>query len=154
MDANARSPLWQSEATDERGLELEGFLLMSGWFVVNEDVNSHTFASTNGVSNIDVTLSSLYSLIGNWQVEVGWTNSDHRVLRLSLLKTDLKRDYIRLRKTYTAEVIRVKNQSWKNFVSKEGNHDTYGLVYKIKMKRIIADEALSCINSGMSFMGN
>ncbi|XP_018360098.1 PREDICTED: uncharacterized protein LOC108759250 [Trachymyrmex cornetzi] len=222
MEANACSPLWQSGSSDIKGLKLEGFLALSRWFVVNEEGFNHTFTSTNGVSNIDVTLSSpsLYPLIGNWKVEVRWTNSDHRVL-VTMLKSaecscvirearfnitranwkafrekfnaeagnlewsvsdkkhaevracqiteairsagkaaiprknkfgrsvpwcnegltrlkggvngarrrfqrekedaarfNLKHNYMRLRKTYTAEVTRAKNQSWKDFVSK------------------------------------
>lgn len=50
--------------------------------------NLKTFSSTNGESNIDVTLAtaSVDRYIANWRVHEGWTTSDHRAITFELLK--------------------------------------------------------------------
>lgn len=67
MDANAGSPLWNGDSTDQRSAELEKFSAESSWFALNEGDNPYTFTITNGVSNIDVTIFSpnLYSWVRN-----------------------------------------------------------------------------------------
>lgn len=89
-DVNARSPLWGSGGTDPRGLDIEDFLAESGWLVVNEPGNPHTFSSVNGQSNIDATLVSpnLLSCVSGWAVRADWTNSDHRVIEIRMGSTE------------------------------------------------------------------
>lgn len=57
MDANAKSALWYSASTDQRGDDLEDFILTNGVQVINNRQLLTTFEDSRGIGdNIDVTL--------------------------------------------------------------------------------------------------
>jgi hypothetical protein len=58
IDANAKSPLWNSERTDDRGEALEAVIAQSGLHILNRPGQDYTFETTHGRSNIDITLAS------------------------------------------------------------------------------------------------
>lgn len=80
MDANAKSPLWHSNALDSRGSSLEDFIVSHRLEICNIHGQPSTFWTTNGESNIDVTLvsSSLAGSVGCWRVYDGLGVGDHR----------------------------------------------------------------------------
>lgn len=71
MDANARSNFWYAGDADDRGKELEETILTQDLYVINKPNNSATFVSSQGESNIDITLttSNMLSMVENWKVE-------------------------------------------------------------------------------------
>lgn len=86
MDANAKSELWYAEETDERGRIVEEFLMLNKLYVANEVSNLPTFQTTNGQSNIDLTLMN-ESMIGactGWTVSPMCTTSDHNLIIFSV----------------------------------------------------------------------
>jgi len=58
MDANAKSGWWHSEEHDDRGKRLENFIIGNGLHIINKPGFPPTFMTTNGQSNIDITLTN------------------------------------------------------------------------------------------------
>ena len=86
-DVNARSVLWHNTATDEKGEELEAFIVLHELLVLNCPSEVSTFENTRGQqSNIDVTLGSgsLERLVTDWEVHPEWSLSDHRLITYAL----------------------------------------------------------------------
>lgn len=54
MDANAKSHLWNSNTTDERGTTLEEFIISNDLNIINEESSINTFSSSNGSSIIHI----------------------------------------------------------------------------------------------------
>lgn len=92
MDSNAKSLIWNSKQTDERGRIVEKFLIHNELYVANLHSDTPTFMSTQGESNIDLTIVSGNNLaaIHDWKVLNICTTSDHNLImydyRLSLNK--------------------------------------------------------------------
>jgi hypothetical protein len=86
IDANAKSPLWYSRSTDDRGEALEAVIAQYGLHVINRPGQAYTFETTRGRSNIDITLASteLTPLVKEWKVHEDGTSSDHRILETRL----------------------------------------------------------------------
>lgn len=87
MDANANSPLWNSEYLDFKGEELETLVLQHNLTILNEANQPPTFQNIHGKSNIDVTLATLGCAqnIKNWRVREGWlTCGDHNMITFEL----------------------------------------------------------------------
>lgn len=257
LDANAKSELWYSNETDDRGRLLEEFILTNDLIILNEPNNPPTFMTSNGQSNIDLTLASsnFGRSIKEWKVSLCCTTSDHNLItfkivpdlqsfnlqkslsidkpyslrradwdgfetsvktifnnrikeKLKNLKPDkavqlfnklltqccrenipikvakdntvpwwteeLKRlkietskskkqlhrarklnfndlipdyslKYRILRNKYTALIRKNKKQTWKNFVTKEGNRDPWSLVYKIIRNKLNKETFLSAL---------
>lgn len=82
MDANAKSDWWYSGITDDRGKELEEFIMIHDLRIINRSSNVCTYMTDRGESNIDITLAS-ESLAGNirdWKVDSVCTTSDHNLI--------------------------------------------------------------------------
>lgn len=100
-DANARSPLWFSDALNAKGRILEDFITDNDLIIENRPGNLHTYSSESAESNIDVTISTPRAsiLIEHWEVQDGWTTSDHRciliVINLKPSKTFKERSWHR-----------------------------------------------------------
>jgi hypothetical protein len=86
IDANAKSPLWNSRSTDDRGEALEAVIAQYGLHIVNKPGQAYTFETTRGRSNIDITLASpeLILLVKEWKVHEDRTSNDHRILETRL----------------------------------------------------------------------
>ncbi|KMQ90177.1 reverse transcriptase [Lasius niger] len=86
VDANARSSLWGSQETDDRGAKLEDLVRAYGIEVVNDVGQAPTFWTARGSSFIDVTLASpsISQFIGDWKVRCDWTTSDHNSVDIRL----------------------------------------------------------------------
>lgn len=85
-DFNAKSGLWLSGSTDERGSKVEEVVMAWDLEVVNEYSRWTTFENTQGgKSNIDVTMVSrdLVEKVENWKVHEE-TLSDHRLVTCDL----------------------------------------------------------------------
>lgn len=80
-DFNAKSSHWHSPIDDNRGSEVENFILANRYYVVNQP-SVPTFSTVNGESYIDLTIVSENSLtyIQEWQVVVDEVQSDHRLI--------------------------------------------------------------------------
>ncbi|CAK9799233.1 hypothetical protein ANTPLA_LOCUS1946 [Anthophora plagiata] len=57
MDANAKSTLWNSDTTDEKGKLIEEFALANNLYIMNKSDQPPTFTSASGTSNIDLTMT-------------------------------------------------------------------------------------------------
>lgn len=256
-DTNAKSNLWHSNCTDERGEKLENLIAQHNLYIVNEPSNTHTFSNIHGNSNIDVTLSSsaCYNRVTHWKIHQNCTTSDHNLITFEVEKTihdlsptqqstpryntkranwdkyteslehqlqrseilqssdnssdpdvlatelerilqtagnaavpkktrfpnsapwwtksltvmkkqvrkarhnyqaaqninrkeKLKTNYQTLRNKYTAEIRKAKVTSWRKFVTKEGNRNPWGLIYKIKTEKIQIQTAYESIKTG------
>jgi len=114
MDANASSEVWFSTQTDERGKLIEEFLLANRLFTVNEPDNPPTFCSTEGESNIDLTIvsESLLSSISEWRVSTDCTTSDHNLITFKITQRDLQS-----RKFFKQDCYDIKRANWKVFTS-------------------------------------
>ena len=88
-DVNAKSPLWNSTTRDNKGQEVETFLLAYDLVVANEEGNLATYSAFGEVmsghgprlreSNIDVTIRNRKARIDGWTV-VDEGNSDQRLI--------------------------------------------------------------------------
>ena len=81
-DSNAKSTLWDSPRTDDRGEEMEAILMELNLEVMNQPGNPPTYRGwAGGESYIDVTLTNQNASqdVLNWKVEDGITSSDHNV---------------------------------------------------------------------------
>lgn len=88
-DTNARSVLWHSDRTDERGRKLEEFASRRGLNIQNKISESPTFQGPRGSSNIDVTLAGRLAnaKIDDWKVIGDATNSDHNLILFHVKET-------------------------------------------------------------------
>ena len=86
LHAKARSSLWGSQSSDERGVLLEELIQAFGLYVVNDAAQPPTYWTTKGSSYIDVTLASpeMFRFVGNWRVRTDWTSSDHNAVEIRL----------------------------------------------------------------------
>lgn len=80
VDVNAGTPLWGEEVADERGMEVEGFVLHHDMMVLNKPGEMTTFEGyVGGGRNVDVTMVT--KDVGKWcwswrVIDRAW--SDHR----------------------------------------------------------------------------
>lgn len=86
-DINAKSTLWHSGRTDERGREMEGLINEMQLDVINKPYQAPTYQNRAGAAtNIDVTLAnSRVAEIEDWRVEEHATCSDHNLIHMTLL---------------------------------------------------------------------
>lgn len=89
VDSNAHSPMWFSETRHYigRGYEINRKRHLMEALILGRDLALHnvagqpwTFCTVNGESNIDLTLSTRGVRVTNWQVNVGVSSSDHRLI--------------------------------------------------------------------------
>ena len=83
VDSNSRSSLWHDIITNERGRNLEEFLLSQQLYILNEESLQTTFRSTRGASNIDITITNgeLLSTVTDWEISDQESCSDHSIIR-------------------------------------------------------------------------
>lgn len=86
-DVNAASTIWHSTRINTKGDIVEQFMADNNLFCHNRPNNPHTFRGPRGISNIDITLSSLSlaDLIQNWSVIPDAVQSDHRAITFDLI---------------------------------------------------------------------
>lgn len=82
MDANAKSEMWFSGETDDKGKDLEDFIMTNNLYTLNKPKNPPTFSTGYGELNIDVTLVSenMLRYIKDWRVIEHSTSSDHNLI--------------------------------------------------------------------------
>lgn len=87
LDSNCKSVLWGSDDSDDKGRLMEEFILENDLIILNEPDNPYTFISTNGHSNIDLTLATpnLGNTIKNWKVCLDCTTSDHNLIIFDII---------------------------------------------------------------------
>lgn len=116
-DANAKSPLWFNEVSDEKGRKLEEFILMYDLTVCNTEHALTTYDNTRGaISNIDVTLSKGLGqyTVERWNIERQSFLTDHRLVTFGI---DMKRSN-RITKTSLGSIPKhsnIKNHDWRKF---------------------------------------
>lgn len=89
-DANAKSTVWHSNQTDEKGEEIEIALQELGVETINKPRNPPTYQGRAGASsNIDITIANMVAMerVQKWQVKDGITTSDHNMITMELTKT-------------------------------------------------------------------
>ncbi|CAH2065221.1 unnamed protein product, partial [Iphiclides podalirius] len=93
LDAYAHSPMWYSHPrhyigrgheAENRRAQMEDFINGRGLIVGNREGHPYTFCGPNGVSNIDLTLTSRGAAVLDWQVRTGASSSDHRLLKFRI----------------------------------------------------------------------
>lgn len=80
VDVNAGSPLWEEEVADERGMEVEGFVLHHDMVLLNKPGEMTTFEGYVGRGrNVDVTMvtKDVGKWCWSWRV-IDRACSDHR----------------------------------------------------------------------------
>lgn len=82
MDANAKSDMWHSGETDDKGREVEDFIFTNNLYILNKPNNPPTFSTGYAESNIDITLASenMLKFIKDWRVIEHSTTSDHNLI--------------------------------------------------------------------------
>ena len=83
MDSNAHSDLFSEVDSDERGCDLEDFILRNSLVVVNEG-NIPTFETVRANSIIDVTLVR-GATVSNWYVSREYNASDHNSIFFDII---------------------------------------------------------------------
>jgi hypothetical protein len=89
MDSNARSTSWHDTITNNRGKNLEEYIISKHLHIMNEPSTNTTYSNRIGKSNIDLTLitNNLLRRISDWKISDQESNSDH-----SLLNYDIRTD--------------------------------------------------------------
>jgi len=72
MDSNSRSTMWHEVLTKKREKTLEEFLMSKQLHIINKESCCTTFRSSQGASNIDLTVINNQALhvIGDWVMSV------------------------------------------------------------------------------------
>jgi hypothetical protein len=83
MDSNLRSTLWHDTQTNQRGKNLEEFIITSDLFLMNEGTDIPTFETIRGRSCIDLTLCNniLAQKLRGWTCGENESCSDHNLMR-------------------------------------------------------------------------
>ncbi|XP_023244856.1 uncharacterized protein LOC111642709 [Centruroides sculpturatus] len=83
---NAHSFIWYEEETDDRGEAIEEFACEKDLFFLNEPGNLSTFESSNGTSNVVITICNKLALnfVNDWEVLNEITLSDHRYITFKI----------------------------------------------------------------------
>jgi len=131
MDSNARSSLWFSSETDARGNVVEEFLIHNKVYVVNSPSELPTYFTTNGQSNIDVTLASrgMYKKCVNWAVSAACTTSDH-----NLISFEVREDSVPNRKVINHANYNIKKANWDGFYQQLEKAFTQDTLDKLRHK--------------------
>jgi hypothetical protein len=89
VDSNAMSTSWHDTITNNRGKNLEEYIISKHLHIMNETSTNTTFSNRIGKSNIDLTLTTnnLLRRISDWKISDEESNSDH-----SLLNYGIRRD--------------------------------------------------------------
>lgn len=90
VDANAKSPVWFSGCTDERGELFEETIATLELEVLNVESDVTTFENLRGIgTNIDVTLVSkqLKRNVEYWSIKEELFSSDHRLIMVGLINS-------------------------------------------------------------------
>ncbi len=77
LDANAWSPAWGMENSNERGEQIEEFIIRHNLSILNEG-HMATYERENSRTIIDLTLANQQNLVKEWQVHEELIHSDHR----------------------------------------------------------------------------
>lgn len=79
-DFNAKSSLWYSKSTDDKGELIEEFIVNNNLIVLNKEGEKYTYDSIHGQDNIDITLvtEGIENKSRGWNVEEGI--SDHNII--------------------------------------------------------------------------
>ena len=90
VNSNAHSPVWYSHprhtyigrgsVVTERREQMESFIVGRGLRIANTEGQTPTFATANGESHIDVTLTTGGVKLEDWQVKLNASTSDHRLI--------------------------------------------------------------------------
>jgi hypothetical protein len=82
MDSNARSTTWHDTTTNNRGKQLEEYIMSKQLHIMNEPSTKTTFENRIGKSNIDLTLatSNVLRRITDWSISDEKSNSDHSII--------------------------------------------------------------------------
>ncbi|CAL7932991.1 unnamed protein product [Xylocopa violacea] len=112
LDANAKSEIWHSRLSDERGEKLEILIAQRNLFILNTPSDTYTFDSFQGQTNIDVTLttSSLYNSVTNWEIHDGATTSDHNLITFQIKSCKTGKSDL-----HTLPRYNLKRANWKRF---------------------------------------
>lgn len=115
LDANAKSPLWFSTETDDRGGLLEDAIISLGLEVLNVESGVTTFENTRGIgTNIDVTLANRRGArsVSDWIICDELYVSDHRMISYVLSQGNENR--INLNAIKVGSFL-IKNANWLMF---------------------------------------
>jgi len=136
-DVNAKSSLWFSSVTDQKGEIVEETLWNLGLQVANEPRQPSTYREyTNNESNIDITAltETLQDRKMGWKVVPNEISSDHNIIELDLemgidrRQAKLKRPTYNLGRVGKATRKTNKNGTIKPFKKSERSHDR---IYKL-----------------------
>ena len=107
-DTNAQHKLWGNKACNGRGEELLDFLTNFGLTWSNKG-SIPTFINSRGhESIIDLTITNNLGgdLIGNWKVDLNFSNSDHRYITFDITSTNTNNP---------RQIRQTNNTDWKQF---------------------------------------
>lgn len=146
LDSNAKSHMWFSRETDERGKIVEEFLLHNNLYILNEPNNVPTYMTTKEESNIDLTLTSgkLLNTIKGWTMRKDCTTSDHNLITYDYNLVPKDR-----RIFYKQDRYNIKKADWDKFktlVDKKFNDDV--------MNRVATDEPEEAVKLFIKIVDN
>ena len=86
IDSNARSTSRNHVLTNERGRAMEEFITTNQLHIVNEKSYYSTFQTSQGASNIDLTIFNdvAIKLVQEWAVHDGESCSEHNIIQFTL----------------------------------------------------------------------
>lgn len=125
VDSNAHSPLWYCDRrqyvgrgpdTDYRRNQMEGFILGLDLQLHNVPDQPPTFCGPNGVSNVDLTISTRGVHVCEWLVHEGASLSDHQLITFNVC--DTSSGPARRKLDTVPAPFRVRGVNWPAFCSK------------------------------------
>jgi len=86
MDSKSRSTSWHDSLTNARGRLLEEFLISKQLHIMNEESAFTTFRSSQGSSNIDLTVISNHLLraVEEWEISEQESCLDHSIIKFAI----------------------------------------------------------------------
>ena len=120
-DSNAKSTLWSSPITDERGHIMTEFLFSENLYLLNNS-DKPTCITHRGRSFIDLTMATekLAEKITDWRVDDGKSFSDHEYIRFDITSINMIQNEVKpieLSKDVSSIIINehkylIKNAKW------------------------------------------
>ncbi|XP_073999540.1 uncharacterized protein [Rhodnius prolixus] len=99
-DVNAKSELWFSGRTDEKGLSVEEFIGANDLYVLNRMSNLTTFENGRFATNIDVSLGGggICRCVRDWRILDVVIGSDHRLITYGVIGSPFNSSSVKKRK--------------------------------------------------------
>jgi len=123
MDSKARSTSWHDTTTNNRGKQLEEYIISKQIHIMNEPSTKTTFENRKGKSNIDLTLatSNVLGRITDCKISDEESNSDHSIITYGIkMRKNLKNNTNMKQQKYRANS--ENTEKYKKFKQDSGDY--------------------------------